>query len=326
MCKMMNAIFFAFTLTLLFSCNTDSLKKGDEAFSNESYLDAKNHYIDALQKNPSDVKIREKVVYSHFRLGEEYYDRRNLLRAFEGQVKEAFGYFPEFPSDSLNKETSRVLSKLAIACRNCPPRNQIEKRNLEEKTVLYLQKASEFDSTNATIMAEFKAFKGEKVSELMNKANQYINATEKDPQYYFLAEFYYQKVLNIDPENQLAKNNLQISRKKSMNIFNLEQYAPIAISKKTEVENLLAFEVEVLNNTTRMMDLKGDGFYLLSRDSSKIKGIFSEDFLMPYVTKKLRRGEKIKGVVTFDAPVNGRYLQLAYEGEQKLRGFKNLPK
>jgi tetratricopeptide (TPR) repeat protein len=323
---MMNAIFFAFTLTLLFSCNTDPLKKGDEAFSNESYLDAKNYYIDALQKDPTNVKIREKVIYSHFQLGEEYYDKRNLLRAFEGQVKEAFGYFPDFPSDSINKETSRVLSKLAIACRNYPPQNQIEKRNLEEKTVLYLKKASEFDSTNAIIMAEFKAFKGEKVSELMNKANQYFKATNKDPQYYFLAEYYFQKVLNIDPENQIAKANLQMSREKSMNIFNLEQYAPIAINKKTEVENLLAFEVEVLNNTNRTMELKGDGFYLLRRDSSKIKGIFSEDFLMPYVTKKLRQGEKIKGVVTFDTPVNGRYLQLAYEGGEKLKGYKNFSK
>jgi hypothetical protein len=46
---------------------------------------------------------------------------------------------------------------------------------------------------------------------------------------------------------------------------------------------------------------------------------------MPYIAETLATRQEARGVVSFDAPADKRYIRLEYNGEGKLRGYKYLP-
>lgn len=315
----------ALILGLLVSCDNDPIQKGDEAFKKDQLLDAQKYYERALEENPGDDLLREKLMITYFRTGESFYQTRKLVSAYEGQVKQGFAYLPEVISDSLKKVIAARLLKLAQAFREAPAENEYSKKEFEDKAVHYLKVALEYDSTNTAIYDALQSIKGEEVNNLIKKGLVYQQAGEKKGENYFVADYYFQKALELDPKNKEAANSLRINRQKALDVYNYQQFTPIKILKRSMIGELLVFEIKILNNTNRVIDLKGDGFSLVASDGTRLEGFFSEVFEMPYLTKKLASGQEAKGVVSFQPTGSKRYIRLEYNGGGKLTGHKYLP-
>jgi len=312
-------------LGLAVSCDNDPIQKGDEAFKKDQLLDAQKYYEQALEENPGDDLLKEKLMITYFRTGENFYQTRKLVTAYEGQIKQGFAYLPETVSDSLKKIIGATLLKLAEAFREAPAENEYSKKEFEDKAIHYLKTALEYDSTNTAIYDALQSIKGEEVTNLIKKGLLYHQAGEKKSENYFVADYYFLKALELDPKNKEAAKNLRLNRQKALTVYNYEQFTPIKILKQSMIGQLLVFEIKILNNTNRVIDLKGDGFSLVASDGTRLGGFFSEVFEMPYLTKKLSSGQEAKGVVSFQAPQGKRYIRLEYDGGGKIAGHKYLP-
>ncbi len=247
------------------------------------------------------------------------------MTSFEGQVKQGFAYLPESISDSLKKEISLTLLKLARAFREAPVENEYQKKEFAEKSIYYLKTALEYDSTNTAILDDLQKIKNEEIEGIIQKGKAYYQAGEQKAENYFRAEYYFLEALKLDPGNKEAAKNLKLARKKLLTIYDYEQFTPLKITGQSTIGELLVYEIKILNNTNRLMELKGDAFNLVSTDGSRVGGFFSEEFSMPYLTKKLTSGQEAKGVVSFDPQWGKRYVRLEYYGGGKFRGYKNLP-
>ncbi|MFQ5584915.1 MAG: hypothetical protein ACE5GL_10810, partial [Calditrichia bacterium] len=256
---------------------------------------------------------------------ESHYKTSKLIRAFEGQVQKGLMEFPADVSDSTKNFASRILVELALAYKVEPAVNPGEKQQYLNKSQFYLETALKLDSTNSNIIAEMEKLEQEQIQDLMKKGNRYFTAAKKNPKYYFTSEYYFAKALNIKPDYPDSRKRLKVVRERGLNLLDMTQLVPIAIRKKYQSGELLAFDVLVMNNSNHVMPLKGDAFFLFTPDSVKYAGIFSEQFAMPYVTKKLRPGEKLAGVITFEAPANWKYEFLEYNDRNKFIGRKGLP-
>lgn len=320
-----NIILFTFIFSMMLSCGGDPIQKGDEAFEKSEFLDAQKYYEQALNNNPNDNTIKEKLMTTYFRTGENYYEAKKLITAFEGQVKQGFGYLPEPLSDSLKGELSRVLVKLAVAFKETLAENEFEKKKFTDKAIHYLNEAMKYDSTNESVFKNLESIKNEEIENIIKKGELYLEASEDKSENYFVAENYFLDALQLDPSNQKAAKNLKLTRNKTLTIYNYKQFAPLKIMKQSWIGELLVFEIKIMNNTNRAMDLKGDGFYLSATDGSKLGGFFSEEFSMPYITKKLPSGNEASGVVSFETQRDKRYVRLEYQGGDKFEGHKNLP-
>lgn len=323
--RMFANFLFLVLFLLAASCSKDPVQKGDEAFQNDELLDAQNYYEKALKRDPKNDKLKEKLLITYFRTGKTFYETRRLVSSFEGQVKQGFAFLPEVVSDSLKGMIANTLLELAQAFRSAPAENDFQRKEYTQKAALYLNTALEYDSTNTAVIQELQEIENKQIANIIKKGQAYLKAGDKNPENYFIAEEHFLKALAQEPDNREAINNLATTRKKLLPIFDYSQFTPIAVLKRSTIGELLVFEIKIMNNTNRAMDLKGDGFYLIASDNTKTQGFFSEEFSMPYITITLASRQEAKGVVSFDAPPNKRYVKLEYKGEGKFEGFKYLP-
>lgn len=310
---------------LIVSCNKDPVQKGDEAFESDRLLDAQKYYQEALKQNPGDTRIKEKLLATYFKTGKYFYETKKLVTSFEGQVKQGFAYLPEPIPDSLKKDISVTLLDLARAFREAPADNDYQKEEFLQKSIYYLKTALEYDSANSAVLNDLQKINENEIEGILQKGNAYYQAGQKEAENYFKAQSYFLEALELDPINEEAIRNLRLTRKKLLGVYDYEQFTPLKIIGKSTIDELLVYEIKILNNTNRVMDLKGDGFSLISADGSKLGGFFSEQFSMPYLTKKLTSGQEAKGVVSFDPEPGKRYVRLEYDGGGKFKGHKIFP-
>lgn len=323
--KVFAKIFFLLLFFLTVSCNKDPVQKGDEAFQNDELLDAQRYYEEALRHKPKDDRLKEKLLITYFQTGKNFYKTRRLVSSFEGQVKQGFAFLPEVLSDSLGKIIAYTLLDLAKAFRVAPAENDYQKKDYSEKAIQYLSTALEYDPTNASVIQELQEIENKEIEKIIKTGEAYFEAGEQNPDNYFIAEDQFLKVLAQKPDNREASRNLIATRRKLLSRYDYSQFIPITVLKQSTIGELLVFKIKILNNTNRPMDLKGDGFYLIASDNTKVQGFFSEEFSMPFLGKRLVSGQEAKGVVSFDAPTNKRYKKLEYDGGGKLEGYKYLP-
>lgn len=323
--KMFAKILVLLLFFLAASCSKDPVQKGDEALQNDELLDAQRYYEKALKQDPQNDKLKEKLVITYFRTGENFYETRRLVSSFEGQVKQGFAFLPEVLSDSLREMIANTLLDLAKAFRSAPAENDYQRKEYSEKANLYLNTALEYDSTNTDVIGELEEMENKEIETIIKKGQRYFEAGSQNADNYFIAERHFLKALAQEPSNQKAIKNLIATRRKVLSIYDYSQFTPIAVLERSTIGELLVFEIKILNNTNSSMDLKGDGFYLVASDNTKVQGFFSQEFSMPYITKRLASGQEANGVVSFDAPSNKRYVRLEYNVEGKFKGFKYLP-
>jgi len=316
--------FIAFIL-LFSGCSKGLMESGDEAFQQQNYTEALKYYLEAAKQSPDDPALKEKIVLSYFRDGELFYEKRQSVKGFEARVNSGLEYFPENPSPEVLKATGDVYVKLAIAYKVSKADNPFQQKKNFESALECLEKALEYDPTNADANQAMRRFKEENFNEIFEKGMAAYKKGNSDPLQYVTADHYLTNATFLDPNHAEAAKYLSLTRKRALNLLDPGLTVPIAVTDQMENTDYVAYLVVVYNLLPENLSVSAGNFYLIKKDGKEIRGKTSGQFSTALVDKTIRNGEETAGVVAFPLPADKNFARLEFRKNGKMLGYKNLP-
>ncbi len=310
---------------LLLHCGSDPIQKGDEAFQKGNYGEAVLFYEEALQQQPENNELKRKLAIANFKLGEQLFKARRVIRAFEGRLKEGLKYAPQPMDDAFKRELSQTYLALALAYKNLPPKNPIQKETYFQKTLHYLEKARETDPTNTEAQNAYQQFVEENFDTMLQNGLAAYRKGKEDPGQYFVAEYYLEKALSFKPDHPEAQKYLRLARKNGLDVLDMSKQYPIAITSQKRVKDQYAIFVVVRNNTPRPVTVAPENFVLLAADESEYTGTTRPEFKPPFQKRTLQSAEEAEGVVVFPMTGNPKLVRLELWLNDELASAKNFP-
>ncbi|MCK5454582.1 MAG: hypothetical protein KAJ16_09480 [Calditrichia bacterium] len=310
---------------LLISCGKGLMESGDEAFAQKNYYEALKYYLEAAEEFPDDISLKEKIAISYFKEGELFYEKRQVIKAFEARVKNGMKFVPANPSNNMVSEVSQIYLKLAFAYKQTKAENPYQKKQFLDRSLDYIERALAQDSTNADALAALEEYKEEHFMSLKEKGLTAYKRGAQDPLQFIAADYYLTQSLKLDPENQEANNYVKLSRKKSLNLLDPGMDVPIAVTDRMENKQYVAFLVVVYNLLPENLYVTAEHLYLVKKDGSAIRGKTSGMFTTALESKTLANGQEMAGVVAFPLPQNKNFARLEFHKDGEVLGYKNLP-
>ncbi len=309
----------------LIHCGSDPVQKGDAAFQQGNYGEAVLYYEEALKDQPENTALKRKLAIANFKLGEQLFKARRVIRAFEGRLKEGLKYAPQPMDDAFKRELSHTYLALALAYKKLPPKNPIQRETFFQKTLYYLEQARKVDTTNTEAEQAYQKFVQENFDTMLQKGLAAFQKGKADPGKYFVAEYYLEKALQFKPDHRQARKYLTLARKNGLDVLDMNKRYPIAITSQKQVKDVYAIFVVVRNNTTQPITVAPENFILLLDDESDYTGTTRPEFKPPFNKRTLQSAEEAEGVVVFtiSGKVRPRRLELWLNDE--LASAKNFP-
>ncbi len=312
-------------LTLLIGCGSDPLTKGDEAFQQGNYGEAVINYEEALKAQPENDEIRKKLAIANFKLGEQLFKARKVIRVYEGRIKEGLKYAPKNPDAEFQRALSNAYLGVALAYKNLPPQNPTQREMFFQKTLNYLEKARQTDPQNSAAEKAYTQFVEENFGKMLNKGIAAYKKGKKDPGQYLIAEYYLEKALSFKPDHAEAKKYLRRARKGGLDVLDMSKHYPIAITSQKWMKNWYAIYVVVRNNTNQDITVAPENFVLLAADESEYTGTARPEFKPPFSKTVLKPATEADGVVVFAVKGKPRFTRLELWLNDELASAKNFP-
>ncbi len=317
----------AFILMILgvIGCGKGPVESGDEAFEQRNYSEALKFYLQAVKEQNADDVLKEKIAISYFREGELFYEKRQVIKAFEARIKTAMQYVPAEPSAELQRALSDVYLKLADAYKSARPENPYQQRNFFDKAVENFEKSLAYDSTNSEAREAMFQFREEHFNSIMEKGVAAYKKGTKDPLQYIAADHYLTNALKLDPENPEAAKYRTLARKKALNLLDPGLEVPIAVTDEMENNEYVAFLVVVYNLLPDHLYVSAGNFVLVKENGTELFGKTSGMFSTPLEGKTIANGQETAGVVAFPISEDKKYARLEFRKNSEVLGYKNLP-
>ena len=306
-------------------CTSDPIEQGDKAFQEGKYAQAIKFYLEAKKEHAGGQELNEKIAIAYFKLGEDFYKKRKVLSAFNAKVNEGLQYLPDTLSEHSQKLLSDVHLSLARAYMNTQPENIIQKRQFYDNAQKHIQKALSYNPDNSAAQAEWQKFIEANFTEMYEKGKRYFKQGKKSKSDYLIAEFYLNRAVQLKPDHPEASKLLKEARKRSLNLLDMDQDLPFAITDRVKKENTLSFLIVLTNNTDQPHPVSAANFYLISKSGVAVKGYSSKMFKNSLTTGKLPSGKEKEGVVSFDIKPGETYVRIEYRLDDNVMGYKNLP-
>jgi tetratricopeptide (TPR) repeat protein len=306
-------LFIVFIITLfLFQCgNNDTIQKADTAFTDGQYLQAIRLYKEALQNNPENELLKEKIALSYMYNGKLLYTNTKNINSFANNLERASAFIPANPSQTFNTSHSQVLLALSKAYINTKPENDIEKEKFFFESISTLEQSLILDSTNVeadSLLAEMNKKYFEK---LLNRANSFYNKAlqEQNVDFYFAAQKYLKMAKKFNSTNPDVIT-LEIKlRKKLAGVLDYNEGFSFAVLKYLKeknnfitfvtVKNYLKDSVELDLNNFEIVDTKGN-IYNISEKEMGIRQVYDTKCLVN--TTLTPEKSYIEGIIVFAAP------------------------
>ncbi|NOX38735.1 MAG: DUF4352 domain-containing protein [Calditrichaeota bacterium] len=312
-------------LLIFLACGGDPIQQGDQAFQQGKYSEAMKFYNEALKAQPDNPEIKKKIAFTYFKIGEHFFKTRRVIRAFEGQVEKGIQIAPDPDDPEYRRTLSQTYLALAQAYQQVKPENPVQKEQFFKKTLYYLEKAIETDSSNTEAQEALRVFSEKNFQEMLDRGLTAYKKGPKDPLEYLVAEYYLERALKFNPDHKEAKRYLRLARKKGLDVLNINQDMPIAISSQLKKGRLLAYYIVIRNNTDEPRRVSSQNFYLITADGDEVQGGTSREFAEPFQDVTLQPGQETGGVVTFQINPRVKYVRVEYWHENDVAGYKNLP-
>lgn len=309
----------------LYYCSENTVQKADEAFNDGLYLQAINLYTTALQKNPQDEKLKEKMALSYMYNGKLGFSKTGNVNSFAANLEKARTFFPSQPSDSFNKIHSQILVELSKAYMKAKPDNDIEKEKFFFESISTLEQSLELDSSNVeadSLLAEMKIKHFEK---LLNTANNYYNRGVKgrNVDYYFEAKKNLNMAKKFNP-NHPEVINLEVKlRRKLGGILDYHEGLSFAILKSLKekaffvtylaIKNYLSDSVKIDINNFSVVDTKGNNYYV-SEKEMEVRRVYEPEYLVN--TTLTPQNSYLQGVLVFAAPDSVDMFYINYQKDE----------
>ncbi len=325
----MKRIYVAFltilTIAIFLHCGKDPVTKGDEAFQQRQYGEAVLNYEEALKAQPENDAIRKKLAIANFKLGEQLFKARHVIRAYEGRIKEGLKYAPKTPDAEFKRALSDAYLGVALAYKQTPPKNPTQREMFFQKTLEYLEKAQQADPTNTAAQEAYQQFVEENFENMLNKGIAAYKKGKKDPGQYLIAEYYLEKALQFKPDHPQAKKYLRLARKGGLDVLDMSKKYPIAITSQKRIKDWYAIFVVVRNNTPQDITVSPENFVLLAADESEYTGTTRPEFKPPFSRITLKPAQEAEGVVVFPVKGKPRFVRLELWLNDELASAKNFP-
>jgi tetratricopeptide (TPR) repeat protein len=214
---------------------------------------------------------------------------------------------------------------LASAYKQTKAENPYQKKQFLDRSLDYIEKSLERDSTNTAALAALAEYREEHFLSLKEKGLAAYKKGTQDPLQYTAADYYLTQSLKLDPENKEATKYMKLSRKKALNLLDPGMNVPIAVTDRMENDQYVAFLVVVYNLLPENLYVTAEHLYLVKNDGSAIRGKTSGMFTTALESKTLTNGQEMAGVVAFPLPENKNFARLEFRKDGEVLGYKNLP-
>ncbi|GAB4343828.1 MAG: hypothetical protein Kow0037_32210 [Calditrichia bacterium] len=325
----MRNIYLISTLFALFlylsGCGPSKLEEANQAMKSGKYAQALKLYLELQKEQPENSDLKGKIALAYFKHGEEIYQQRKVLSAFEYRVEAGLKYLPEDLPDSSRQMVSEVFHSLAKAYENAPPENEIQKKEFFKKALNYYEESLRYNPDNQAAKADFSMFKTSHFQEMLNRGKNYLKRGKSDPLNYLTAEYYLEKAAQFDPENSEAQKLLKEARKAGLNVLDISQNVPLAVTDQIKKSDFQAFFIVVQNLSDSKIEIKPENFIFISADGKEFPGEISEKVGNPLPRKTLNPEEEASGVVALTVTPQPKISRIEYRPEGQPLGYKNLP-
>ncbi|RMG62605.1 MAG: tetratricopeptide repeat protein [Calditrichaeota bacterium] len=312
-------------LVLLWGCGSDPVAEGDAAYQRGEYAQAIRHYQEALKAQPQSTAVQEKLGLAYCRLGQLFYQKRHVWRAFEANVEKGVKLIGENPSPETRRELTRLYLALALAFKETPPENNHQKREFFDKTLHYLEEARRLDPENSEAEKVLNDFMAENFADMLAKGQRYLELGKQDPANYLVAEYYLSRALKFRPQDARAAEYLQRARQAALAVPDMDQAVPLAITNQAHKKGLDAFYVVAFNNTHAPLRLDPAGFRLNLVNGDQLQPLQKHPFTHPFPAARVAPGKSSEGVLVFRIPAKARVSRLVYLADGEVLGSKALP-
>ncbi len=317
----------AFTafIFLLAGCGKGLMESGDEAFGQQNYSEALKYYLEVVKEGKNDPGLNEKIVLCYFREGELIYEKRRVIKAFEARIKSGLLYLPENPSPEILQTVSHTYLKLAYAYKNTRAENPFQQRKYFDRALENIEKALDYDSTNAEAKQTLHQFREENFTQFLQKGITAYNKGRSDGYQYFAAEHYLSNARKLDPANREVNRYLTLTRTKTLALLDPGLEVPMAIADQMKNHEYQAYLVVVENLLPENLYVSPGHFCAVREDGREFWGKTSGMFMTPLENKSLTNGQETSGVVVFPLPDKSQYARLEFRKDGEVLGYKNLP-
>jgi tetratricopeptide (TPR) repeat protein len=321
-----NVIIAFFSIIIMTAgCSKNLTENGDDAFASKNYTEALKYYLQAAKENPDDSVLYEKIALAYFREGEQFYEKRHVIKAFEARMKSGLQYLPVNPTREMLKEVSNTYLKLAYAYKEARAENPFEERKFLNNALGNIEKSLAIDSTNNEARQALQSFKEEYFMGILEKGLTCYKKGTFDPLQYIAADYYLTNAVKLDPDNPEALKYRSMARKKGLNLLDPGLDVPIAITDRMQNSEYTAFLVVIYNLLPGNLYVSADHFVLIKENGQEVRGRTSGMFTTPLKGQTLQNGDETQGVVAFPVSENRNDARLEFRKDGEVLGYKNLP-
>ena len=182
---------------------------------------------EAKKATPENPAIQEKLALAYMLKGKDLHKKTNNIAAFTGNFSKGEEFIPAEPTPEFQVEYSNLLFDLATAYQNTRPENDVQKEDFMNKTIAFLETAIGYNPDHAEAEGLLNQIKSDNFSAILEKGKKLFSQAKKEDNkdLYFTAEYYFKKANNFDPENKEALELLSSTRKKTLDVPDIGQYA-----------------------------------------------------------------------------------------------------
>ncbi len=258
---------------LFVQCGGNPEADGDAAYANGKYNQALSHYLKVKKSNPQNAKINEKIALTYMHKGLDLFKKRHNLDAFVGNFDKAQDFIPaENISAQFKKEYSRLLYELAVAYHNTKPSNEIQQEKYFTRTLDLLDDALYYDENNSDAEKTLTRIKQDNFQQTFEKGIKFYQQAvkEKNPDLFLSAEYYINRAVSFDPENNKARKYLKKVRAKTVAILDYNTLFPLAVGDKEYNSGYWLLAFTAVNNSGQPFTFDPAKLKLVMADGKEI--------------------------------------------------------
>ena len=316
---------------IIFSCGGNPEQEGDVAFQQQKYNQAISFYLQVKKSQAENSTINEKIALAYMYKGKQLFDRTHNIDAFAGNFEKGEDFIPDAElSANFEASYSRVLYELAKAYHESKANNEIQHEQYFRRTLDLLDMALTYDENNAPADSLLAQIKADNFEQTYNKGMDFFHKAHKgrNSDLYLTAQYYLERAVYFDPQNEDARKNLKKVRAKTMSILDMDSALPIAIAETKYFKDHYLLAITVLNTGSATIEFDPQKLTLVDAQDNvyQVDGPFTEKFDDGiYKAVPIEARKQLDGTVAFALKKKQKLVSLNYALDDEQVVKKYLP-
>jgi len=306
------------SILILMHCGTDYAQEGIKAFQNNDYSEAIKHFTLALKEDSTNRSYDEMICISYLERGKELFKNTRNLKALDGNFKKSQKYLPLNQSKEFKDTYTDMHVFIAKAYITARASSKDEKELNFEHALDAVKTALTLDSTSTTAESLLVSLKESHFQGLIDKGKNLYNKARRtrNPDLYFMAEYYLKEAQKFESNNSQINNLLQKITKQTLPVLNYREGIALAVSDLVRERKAILMTLSIKNYTSQKINMVLTNFtlvdnqgevYPVNEHEMRKRELFGEACLTDTVLNSAN--PSASGIIAFNAPKN---IEIAY--------------